>query len=194
MGKVDIPYNTRMTIGRGFTIVELLIVIVVIAILAAISIVAYNGIQDRARNSATIQAAQQVQKLANSYVINTGQVLTTASNVCLTQENICASDSGATPTGTNNSGLMATLQPYGSLPNSVPYPAGIRTSNGVNRMVNDKLNPLFLIFWIKGTNANCGMSVVSGSASAWYTSATGYSGSSGGWTQCVAPIQAPSNS
>jgi len=33
----------------GFTIVELLIVIVVIAILAAISIVAYNGIQDRAR-------------------------------------------------------------------------------------------------------------------------------------------------
>lgn len=35
----------------GFTIVELLIVIVVIGTLAAISIVAYNGIQDRARNT-----------------------------------------------------------------------------------------------------------------------------------------------
>ncbi len=34
--------------GRGFTIVELLIVIVVIAILAVIVIVAYNGVINRA--------------------------------------------------------------------------------------------------------------------------------------------------
>ena len=37
----------------GFTIVELLIVIVVTAILATISIVAYNGIQNRAKASIT---------------------------------------------------------------------------------------------------------------------------------------------
>ncbi len=36
----------------GFTIVELLIVIVIIAILAAISIVAYTGIQNRAHDTA----------------------------------------------------------------------------------------------------------------------------------------------
>ncbi len=40
---------------HGFTIVELLIVIVVIGILAAITIVAYNGIQDRA-NSTTVRS------------------------------------------------------------------------------------------------------------------------------------------
>ena len=34
---------------RGFSVVEVLIVIVVIAILAAIVLVTYNGIQDRAR-------------------------------------------------------------------------------------------------------------------------------------------------
>lgn len=37
---------------RGFTIVELLIVIVVIAILAEITVVAYNGIQNRANGTA----------------------------------------------------------------------------------------------------------------------------------------------
>jgi len=37
--------------NRGFTIVELLIVIVVIGILAALVIVTYNGIQQKARNT-----------------------------------------------------------------------------------------------------------------------------------------------
>lgn len=45
------PPTQTSNMHRGFTIVELLIVIVVIAILASISVVAYNGIQQRSRDS-----------------------------------------------------------------------------------------------------------------------------------------------
>lgn len=44
----------------GFTIVELLIVIVVIAILATISVVAYKGIQQRARDAKRLQDIQAI--------------------------------------------------------------------------------------------------------------------------------------
>lgn len=52
---------------RGFTIVELLIVIVVVGILAAITIVAYNGIQARARDSSRTSAVRQIQKSLELY-------------------------------------------------------------------------------------------------------------------------------
>lgn len=51
----------------GFTIVELLIVIVVIAILAAITIVAYNGVRDRALASALSNNATQAYKQIEAF-------------------------------------------------------------------------------------------------------------------------------
>ena len=58
-----------MNKARGFTIVELLIVIVVIAILAAVTIVAYNGIQNRAQDSAAQATARNIEvKLASFFV------------------------------------------------------------------------------------------------------------------------------
>lgn len=42
---------------RGFTIVELLIVVVAIAILAAITIVSYTGITQRAKTTRSISTA-----------------------------------------------------------------------------------------------------------------------------------------
>ena len=56
---------------RGFTIVELLIVIVVIGILAAITIVAYNGLQDRANDTAVKNDLSTIAKKLELYkVIN----------------------------------------------------------------------------------------------------------------------------
>jgi prepilin-type N-terminal cleavage/methylation domain-containing protein len=52
----------RQTSHDGFTIVELLIVIVVIGILAAITIVAYNGVQDRARATALTTGFKKIDK------------------------------------------------------------------------------------------------------------------------------------
>ncbi|MFZ1243267.1 MAG: prepilin-type N-terminal cleavage/methylation domain-containing protein [Candidatus Saccharimonas sp.] len=67
----------------GFTIVELLVVIVVIAILAAISIVAYNGVQQRARNSARVSEAQEWVKILNMYAATTGTYPFSSGSRCL---------------------------------------------------------------------------------------------------------------
>lgn len=56
----------------GFTIVELLIVIVIIGILAAITIVAYNGIQQRARDSARTSDISAIQKALELYRADNG--------------------------------------------------------------------------------------------------------------------------
>ena len=59
--------NLKNTKQKGFTIVELLIVIVVIGILAAISIVAYNGIQNRARDTTVKNSASQIKTKIESW-------------------------------------------------------------------------------------------------------------------------------
>jgi prepilin-type N-terminal cleavage/methylation domain-containing protein len=53
--------------SRGFTIVELLIVIVVIGILAAITIVAYNGVQNRANDAVVQSDLENMAKAIQSY-------------------------------------------------------------------------------------------------------------------------------
>lgn len=57
---------------HGFTIVELLIVVVVIAILAAISIVSYTGITDRSRVSTAMSELSTMRKKFDIYKIDNG--------------------------------------------------------------------------------------------------------------------------
>jgi prepilin-type N-terminal cleavage/methylation domain-containing protein len=88
---------------RGFTIVELLIVIVVIAILAAISTVAFNGIQQRAENTKTVQAVGEYGKALQAYAATNGQYpilaypcLATNGTRCANMTDATASCNGAT--------------------------------------------------------------------------------------------------
>ena len=68
----------------GFTIVELLIVIVVIGVLAAISVVAYNGIQQRALNAQIVGAAKTYKQAFDAYTAQNGQLPpSNNSNFCL---------------------------------------------------------------------------------------------------------------
>lgn len=120
---------------RGFTIVELLIVIVVIAILAAITIVAYNGIQNRAKSSSAQSAAVSLDKkieaynAINSQYPNTANVITCqgTSGACGTQNSVAtttASDWYSAPSATaTQSTVLPTTAP--SDPNMLWYfPSG----------------------------------------------------------------------
>jgi len=65
--------KARAQYKKGFTIVELLIVIVVIAILAAISVVAYNGIQQRGRDTQRKSDLQAISKAVELYYVDNGK-------------------------------------------------------------------------------------------------------------------------
>lgn len=64
--------------NQGFTIVELLIVIVVIGILAALVITTYNGIQQKARNTERTTDINAVQGQLEAYYAEKGTYPSTA--------------------------------------------------------------------------------------------------------------------
>ncbi len=119
--------------SRGFTIVELLIVIVVIGILAAIVIVAFNGVQSRAKYATMKSDIASFEKIIKLYYIDEGSY---------------PPPDSATPAGPNtlNFATIPGIVPkYASrvpaFPSgSIGYYAYIRSSDGQNykivRLVN----------------------------------------------------------
>lgn len=89
--------RTTRGIQRGFTIVELLIVIVVIGILAAIVVVAYNGIQNQAYDTtvksdlATVVKKIELEKVKNEglypHPLTVGMELHFSKDAYLTTQN-----------------------------------------------------------------------------------------------------------
>lgn len=106
-----------MTKRNGFTIIELLIAIVVVAILASISVVAYKGIQDRARYSLAQDTITQLTKALEIYYLQHGEYPN--SHLCAGspgeynyQHRWCGWDQG-----TNDSFIPGLKEVAGSVPN-----------------------------------------------------------------------------
>lgn len=99
---------------RGFTIVELLIVVVVIAILAAISVGAYNGIQERAQSTAVISRARAYIKGLKLWEADTGRP-TTSSCIAPASYSICGNVLGWGSNPANDSSFNATLAQYSGI-------------------------------------------------------------------------------
>lgn len=68
---------------RAFTIVELLIVVVIIAILAAITLVTYSGIQQRARNAQVVSGVNTYIKVIHEYWTVYSQSPLSGAGACL---------------------------------------------------------------------------------------------------------------
>ena len=121
---------------RGFTIVELLIVIVIIGVLAAIVIVAYNGIQSRARDTSRDSAVVSLKKSLEVYRTLNG----TYPPACSAGDN----------QGCGVYSLDPYLSPYGSnAPNDPQYPT--KTFSYVRGTVATDSYGLYIQYENKGT-------------------------------------------
>lgn len=123
---------------RGFTLVELIIVIVVLAILAAISIVAYNGSQARARDTVRRNDVSAIAEAIALYRQRCGNDVTAVSSApnCATAG--CGSNGNGNgwfnyDYGSGNGPILGCLQSAGYLnPGSKQFvdPSGCVTSSG----------------------------------------------------------------
>ncbi len=102
---------------HGFTIVELLIVIMVIGILAAITIVAFNGVQTRAKNTSIENTASAYRKALAAYVAQKGDYPVSGAAACLGKA--AAYSGGACYNGTASVTLETEL---GSVLTTLPQP------------------------------------------------------------------------
>lgn len=149
-------------VTKGFTIVELLIVVVVIAILAAITVVAYNGIQDRTLQSARIDEVRKWERLLISYATLKGQYppAMVPGSACLGEGYPDTSGNGVgncwdlhvAGHTSENASLNAQLREVGSLPNNTRQPV---VGNGTSSRLGPALEMTSggsyrIIYWMKG--------------------------------------------
>lgn len=183
---------------HGFTVVELLIVIVVIAILAAISIVAYNGIQQRSNNTAIIEAASRTTRLIQAYVAAEGTypLPTNATHfACITTESGCYDTTQErTANATFDTNIAKVGQPPRSIPMSGDDRFGIIATYWPGAAIASS-GPFYISYYLQGVNQQCGVNGVLNAGVNGYVT-TGYTaGNAGtGKTQCIIHIPGPAYS
>jgi prepilin-type N-terminal cleavage/methylation domain-containing protein len=153
-----------MKSSKGFTIVELLIVIVVIGVLAAITIVAYNGVQTRARNTQTISVISSYQKALMLYGADQTGYPSVTTGVCLG----AGYSSGHCWIGANgdyyeNTTFDDLLKPYLPAKPSMPttaftLPTGDVRTGGVYVRASRQIT-----YYLEGQNQSCGVNNATGS-------------------------------
>lgn len=175
----------------GFTIVELLIVIVVIGILAAITIVAYSGIQQQSNNTSVISSASSYLKLIQSYIAVSGKYPDT-SWACV------STTAGCSLAGTNatfNTNMATVGVPPKSVPVTGPDRFGLQYIYDSTRTFNGAPQPAMLLYWLSGLNQERKVSGVATPVfGAIVTSTTGYTDgndASTGKTLCAITIPGP---
>ena len=173
--------------ARGFTIVELLIVIVVIAVLAAITVIAYNGIQQRANNTAIIQAVGQTIKSIQAYKAQEGDYPVNSTYACITSSSGCVEANGTSRTA--NATLDVNIAKVSTLPRNVPNTTslanGIIYNHAADRQYNGQLRPVLLMYFLNGLAQKCGVNDV---MTAWGTPGQEASTASTGYTASNASV------
>ena len=148
----------------GFTIVELLITIVIISILAVISVVAYNGVQERARMSTASSYASQLRRSPD--VLDATAVYTFDECSGGTVRDSSEKANNGTIQGTVNTSTWSTDTPNGS--------GCSLYFNGTNRVTtNAEIGSTFYIkaAWVKITNCGGTNNIISSNAASSYGSA-----------------------
>ena len=198
---------------RGFTIVELLIVIVVIGILAAITIVAYNGVQQRANNTQRVTAAKDWHKLISAYIAQNGRYPSGALNAhnCLGTGNPTDFDVNPDedcngtgnikhPSATINSAYMTIASKLPSFPGNKMTSSSTGTVAGIGLRAIDTLDPAttpkiqypMLHYWLDGNNQDCVLRPIAQSVSGGYVeSAAAFSANDAGLTRCIVLLPDP---
>lgn len=132
----------------GFTIVELLIVIVVIGILAAITIVSFNGVQTKARQAKINTDISQIKKAIAAAEATSGKTM-----IDITGSRSTGGACWQQPAGTNLASLGSNTQCWTDYTNALNK---ISSAGGVN--INNLVDPWnrpYLIDENEGEGTGC---------------------------------------